>query len=212
MEESLKRLGVDKVPLVHFHDPEHARDLNEITKDGGAMDELFKMKEEGMMEAVGLAMGAIDIMFPILKAYEFDAMISHNRYTLLNRSANEMFDYADNKDIAILNAAPFAGGILAKGSSKMNKVSYMEVDKEGLMPVKNVEAICNKYNVPMGAAALQFSMEDKRVLSTIIGVSKPQRVEQTIEWASIKIPAEMKEELKKLEYNMKDPEEGRVIE
>ena len=54
LEESLKRLGVEKVQVLHLHDPEHASDLKEITRSGGALDELFKIKEEGLADAVGL--------------------------------------------------------------------------------------------------------------------------------------------------------------
>ena len=106
IEESLTRLGLNCVPLLHLHDPEHAHDLDEVTRDGGAIDALFKLKEQGLVTAVGLAMGALDIMFPILKAYPFDSLISHNRFTLLNRSAGPMFDYAQTQDIAVFNAAP----------------------------------------------------------------------------------------------------------
>ena len=81
IEESLTRLGLNCVPLLHLHDPEHAHDLDEVTRDGGAIDALFKLKEQGLVTAVGLAMGALDIMFPILKAYPFDSLISHNRFT-----------------------------------------------------------------------------------------------------------------------------------
>ena len=69
VEESLTRLGIDTIPLLHLHDPEHARDLGEITCDGGAVDELFKLKEEGIAQAVGLAMGRLDVMEPILAAW-----------------------------------------------------------------------------------------------------------------------------------------------
>ena len=48
-------------------------------------------------------MGKIDIMFPMLKNWDFDVLINHNRFTLLNREANEMYDYAYNKNIAIIN-------------------------------------------------------------------------------------------------------------
>ena len=59
------------------------------------------MKEEGLAEAVGLAMGKIDVMMPLLRDWPFDVLISHNRYTLLNRSADEMFDTAFDKGITI---------------------------------------------------------------------------------------------------------------
>jgi D-threo-aldose 1-dehydrogenase len=56
-EESLKTLNVDSVDILFLHDPEYAKDVNDITKKDGAMDELFKIKEEGLAKAVGLAMG-----------------------------------------------------------------------------------------------------------------------------------------------------------
>ena len=210
LEESLGRLGLDQVPLLHFHDPEHARDLEEITCEGGAIEELFKLKEEGLAKAVGLAMGRIDIMFPLLRSYDFDALISHNRYSLLNRSAGEMFDYAAEKNIAILNAAPFAGGVLAKGSAVMPRVTYQDANEEKLAPVKALEAICASHNVPTGAAALQFSMKDPRITSTLVGITKPERIDQTLAWATLDIPDAAWQQIKGLGYETGDPEADRV--
>lgn len=118
IEESLTALNLDRVQILHLHDPEHARDLGEITCRGGAIDELFRMKEEGLAAAVGIAMGRVDMMLPILKDWPFDVLINHNRFTLVNRNAEEMFDFAFGKGIAIFNAAPFAGGVLAKGHGR----------------------------------------------------------------------------------------------
>lgn len=210
IEESLKRLGLDSVPLLHLHDPEHCRDLAEITGKGGALDELFKLKEEGIAKTVGLAMGNIDMMFPILRERPFDALISHNRYTVLNRSANEMFDYAHGQGMAILNAAPYAGGVLAKGSQAMPKVTYQPADEEALAPVRAVEDLCKRHNIAPGALALQFSMRDERIASTIVGVSKPERVTETLEWASADIPQAAWDELESLAYSNEDPEANRV--
>ena len=178
VEESLNRLGLEQIPLLHLHDPEHARDLGEITSGGGALDELFKLKEEGLTQAVGLAMGKIDMMFPILKKWPFDALISHNRYTLLNRSADAMFDYAHNEGMTILNAAPYAGGVLAKGSVDMPMLTYQPADEAMLAPVRAVEAVCARHGVAPGAVALQFSLQDKRIASTIVGVSDLGHINQ----------------------------------
>lgn len=210
LEESLTALSLDRIPLLHLHDPEHARSLDEITGKGGALDELFRMKEEGLAQAVGLAMGRIDIMFPILRNWPFDALISHNRFTLLNRSADEMFDYANANGIAILNAAPYAGGVLAKGSVRMPRITYQEADHERLEPVRRVEEICARHNVAPGAAALQFSMRDPRITSTIVGVSKPERVSETLAWATVELPEAAMSELAGLPAANDDPEASRV--
>lgn len=209
IEQSLERLDVDKVGLLHLHDPEYATDLAEITREGGALDELFKMKEEGIADAVGLAMGRVDMMFPILKERPFDALINHNRWTLLNRAANEMFDYAFTEGIAILNAAPFAGGVLAKGADRMPKISYSPADEAALEPVRRVEAMAALHGVAPGAVALQFSTRDPRITSTIVGVSKPERVREMLEWNDMSLPSELLEALASLPYSMNDPEAHR---
>ena len=116
LEESLRALGLDRVQLLHLHDPEHARSLAEVTGPGGALDDLFRIKEEGLAEAVGLAAGNTDVMMPLLRDWDFDALITHNRFTLVNRNATSMIDFAAGKGIAVINAAPYAGGVLAKGS------------------------------------------------------------------------------------------------
>jgi D-threo-aldose 1-dehydrogenase len=67
-----------------------------------------------------------------------------------------------------------------------------------------------KYNIPPGAAALQFSMRDPRVASTVIGISKPERIQQTIDWARHQIPAEAWKELLALPFETGDPEATRV--
>lgn len=208
-EESLKALGLDTIPMLLLHDPEHARSLEEVTRDGGAIDQLFRMKEEGLTQAVGLAMGRLDIMFPMLRSYPFDALISHNRFTLLNRAADEMFDYAHAQGMAILNAAPYAGGVLAKGSAVMPRVTYQAADEAALEPVRRIEDICARYRIAPGAAALWFSMNDQRITSTIFGVSKPERVQQTLDWANTDIPQAGKDELLALPFSTKDPEARR---
>ena len=210
LEESLSALGLDRVPLLHLHDPEHAADPDEITGPGGALDALFKMKEDGLADAVGLAMGRLDMMEPIVRDSPFDAVITHNRWTLLNRSADRLLDHCAERNIAVLNAAPYAGGVLAKGAEAMPRVTYQEADESALEPVRRIEAACARHGVPVGALALQFSMRDPRITSTVVGVSKPERVAQTLEWAAAEIPDALWDELADLPHSTEDPEANRV--
>lgn len=210
MEESLTALGVDRVQMLHLHDPEHALDMTEITRPGGALDVLFRLKEEGLATAVGLAMGRLDIMLPLVKEWPFDVVLSHNRFTLLNRSASELFDYAQANGMAVINAAPYAGGVLAKGSAQVTKITYQDVDDSKLQPVRRIEQICAAHQIAPGAAALQFSLHDPRVTSTVVGVSKPERVAQTLGWAEQEVPAAAWTALMQLDYAAEDPEAERV--
>lgn len=209
-EESLTALGLDHVQMLHLHDPEHALDITEITRPGGALDVLFQLKAEGMVTAVGLAMGRLDIMLPLVKDHPFDVVLSHNRFTLLNRSANALFDHAQAHGITVINAAPYAGGVLAKGSDQVTKITYQDVDAAKLQPVRRIEQICGDHGIAPGAAALQFSLHDPRIASTVVGVSKAARVVQTLDWAAQPIPPAVWDALLALGYEANDPEAERV--
>ena len=209
LEESLKTLNVDSVDILFLHDPEYAKDITDITKKDGAMDELFKIKNEGLAKAAGVAMGKVDIMFPLLKDWDFDVIINHNRYTLINREANKMYEYASSKNIAIFNAAPYAGGVLAKGPDNFKKVTYQDATEEKLAPAREFEKVCKKHNVELGAAALQFSLRDNRITSTICGVTSVESIEKNLAWANTNIPEEFWNEVLKLPYSTKDPESER---
>lgn len=212
LEQSLEALNLDRVQLLHLHDPEHAASVAEITGPGGALPELFKMKEEGLADAIGLAAGAVDVMMPILRDWDFDVLITHSRYTLTNVNAEAMIDFARSRGIVVLNAAPFAGGVLAKGSANFDRYVYQEATDEMLAPVRQVESICSRYEIPLGAAALQFSTRDDRIASTICGVSKPERIDQTFEWANWPIPEAAWEELQAIPKATDDPEATRVYD
>ena len=75
-----------------------------------------------------------------------------------------------------------------------------------LDPIRRIEDVCAKHNIPPGAAALQFSVRDPRIASTICGVTKPERVEQILSWARLPIPEALWAELETLPFDMHDPE------
>lgn len=210
LEESLAALGVSAIDMLHLHDPEYASDINDVTKKSGALDQLFRMKEEGLCRAVGLAAGRTDVMMPLLRDYDFDALITHNRFTLLNRHATEMLELAKARSITVLNAAPYASGILAKGASQQPLYAYMPAGDDITSRANAIEALCAKYKVPMGAAALQFSMRSPLVACTICGVSSPERVQQTMDWAQHVIPDALWKDLASIPFDMDDPEAKRV--
>lgn len=210
LEQSLTALGLDQISLLHLHDPEYVRSISELTETGGALDELFRMKAEGLTSAVGLAAGDVDVTMTLLRDWDFDALITHNRFTLINRNADDLISFAHDRGVAVLNAAPYNSGVLAKGSVRAPLFAYQPAPDEVLDPVRQIEAICARHNIPPGAAALQFSMRDARITSTICGVSRPARVAQTREWAEFVIPDQVWDELAALPFSTADPEATRA--
>jgi D-threo-aldose 1-dehydrogenase len=205
-EQSLKALGLERVDLLHLHDPEYASSFKQATARDGALGELFRIKEEGLAKAVGLAAGVVAQMMPLLNDWDFDALITHNRFTLANRNADAMLNLARARGIAVLNAAPYASGVLAKGTTAYPRYVYQEASDAVLYPIRRIEAVCARFGVPPGAAALQFSIRNPRITSTICGVTRPERVEQTLDWANFPIPEAAWAELMALPYASDDPE------
>jgi D-threo-aldose 1-dehydrogenase len=207
VERSLGLLGLDRLQLVFLHDPEFAvQPFEAIMGPGGAADALFRLKEQGVIEHVGIAGGPIDLLIRYVQTGRFEAVVTHNRYTLLHRGAAALFDVASGAGVAALNAAPYASGLLAKGPQSYPRYAYQEAPAAVLDRARQMAELCDEYGVPLAAAALQFSLRDPRVGSTIIGMSRPERVEETLRLASHPVPEALWPRLEALGGLAEDPQ------
>ncbi len=197
VERSLKLLGLDRLQLCYLHDPEH-ESFEHLMAPGGAVEALRDLKDEGVIEHLGVAGGPIDMEIRYVQTGLFEAVITHNRYTLLDRSAEPLLDVAAEMGVGLLNAAPYGSGILAKGPDSYARYAYQEAPPEMVEKARAMQEVCRQFGVPLAAAALQFSLKDPRIASTIVGISRPERVEQTIELAARSIPDELWERLDRL--------------
>jgi D-threo-aldose 1-dehydrogenase len=205
VERSLRLLGLERLEICYLHDPEHTT-FEAATAPGGAVPTLLKLKDEGLIGHVGLAGGPIHLSIRYVETGAFEAVITHNRYTLLNRSAEPLIEMASRRGLAVVNAAPYGSGILAKGPDAYPRYAYQAAPARMIDAVRRLADICRRYDVPLAAAALQFSMRDPRVVSTIVGMSRPERVAQTLELASHPIPDALWPELDAVGYATDDPE------
>ena len=79
----------------------------------------------------------------------FEALIHHNRYTLLNRSAEPLIEAAAARGMAVLNAAPYGSGMLAKGPDAYPRYAYQQAPPEMIDRVRQFAAISERYGVPL---------------------------------------------------------------
>ena len=198
VERSLRLLSLERLQLVHLHDPEavDAPDAYEhMMAPGGPVEVLGSLKDEGVIEHLGVAGGPIDLEIRLVQTGAFEAVITHNRYTLVDRSADPLLDLAAERGVAVLNAAPYGSGILAKGPEAYARYEYREAPPELVESVRGMQEACREFDVPLAASALQFSLRDPRIASTIVGMSRPERVQQTLDLAMVPVPDELWERL-----------------
>jgi D-threo-aldose 1-dehydrogenase len=206
LAESMRRLGLDHIQLLHLHDPERIT-FAEATAPGGPVEALAELKREGLVAHLGVAGGSVALMQRYLDTGVFEVVLTHNRYTLLDRSAEALFRAAHERGIGVLNAAPYGGGMLAKGPALQAKYAYGVRDDTIAVAAAAMGSVADRAGVPLAAAALQFSLRAPFIDSTVVGVSSPERVQQTLDLASVPIPAELWAELETLV-----PEPGRWLD
>lgn len=210
IEGSLERLGLQRLPYVYIHDPEHSTFEN-VMGAGGPLEVLQRFQEQGVIDHIGMSGGPIDMLIRYVETGAFSAVETHNRYTLLNRAAEPLLDVASRLGVAVVNAAPYGSGILAKGPDAYARYAYSDAPPAVVERARSYAKICQEHDVPLAAAALQFSLRDSRIVSTVIGMSKPERVAQTIELANYSIPPELWSAFEVIGYDTEDPEENRFL-
>jgi D-threo-aldose 1-dehydrogenase len=188
VEESLTRLGLDSVPLMYLHDPEFFLTVPQALADDGPVAALVALRDEGVLGHIGVAAGDVPMMRELIASGAFEVVLNHNRLTLLDRGAEPLIEDARSRGMAFVNAAPYGGGILAKGRSQGSKYGYREAPGAVVAAVAAMQRVCDAHGVPLAAAALQFSLRDPRVSSTVVGVSEPARIAETAALASHPIP------------------------
>jgi D-threo-aldose 1-dehydrogenase len=194
VERSLRLLGLEQIQLLYLHDPENTT-FEQAMAPGGPVEVLQHCKEEGLIVHLGVAGGPIDLMTRFVETDIFTVAISHNRYTLLNTEAEPFWDVCQRHNVAALNAAPYGSGILAKGSVAYPRYMYLDAPQDLLIRTRQIEALCQQYAVPLAAVALQFSLRDPRISSTIVGITRPERLAETVSLAQFPIPQELWKDL-----------------
>lgn len=197
VEESLDRLGLDHLELLYLHDPERIS-FEDGMAPGGPVRALVQLRDEGLVDHLGVAGGPIDLLTRYVGTDVFDVVLTHNRYSLLDRSADPLLDAATARGMGVINAAPYGGGMLVKGPDARPRYAYGLGDDSLAESARRMSAACDRQHVPLAAAALQFSVREPRIQSTVVGISAPQRVRETLDLLDVAIPDELWDQLGEL--------------
>lgn len=183
IEASLERLGLDRIDTVLIHDPDFAADQ----AIGEAFPALAKLRAEGVIGALGVGMNQVEVPLRFMRETDIDVVLLAGRYTLLERAGAALLDEAATRGVGVVIGGVFNSGLLVdpKPSSTYN---YLAVPPEVLEEALRLKGICERYEVPLRAAALQFAQRHPAVRSVLIGARSPQEVRDCVEMARVPIP------------------------
>ncbi|SFV17523.1 aldo/keto reductase [Pseudoduganella namucuonensis] len=199
-EDSLQRLGMDRVDLLLVHDigsathgALHEHYWRQLTAGGGfrALDEL---RGDGRVRAVGFGVNEWEVVYAAMQECELDCTLLAGRYTLLEQASLAPFLAAcERAGNAIIIGGPFNSGVLA-GNRKFN---YGDAPEDVLSRVRAIAAVCREFGTPLPAAALQFPMAHPAVVSCIPGAADVAQLRQNAAWFELPIPPELWRALKR---------------
>ncbi|WP_206067271.1 aldo/keto reductase [Nonomuraea composti] len=193
-EETISRLGVSTLPVYHLHDP-FTITVREAMAPGGAVPALVALREQGLVGAIGIAAAGGTLVEDYIRTDAFDAVLTHNRYTLVDRSAEDILRLATERRMLVFNAAPFGGGILSGSPRHASRYGYRPISPEFGRHVEKVRELCERWRVALPAAALHFSLREPRVHSTVVGITSVERLKALDALVDAVIPDAFWEEL-----------------
>jgi D-threo-aldose 1-dehydrogenase len=198
VEESLSRLGLDRVDVLLVHDPDdHYEDAV-----AGAFRALRRLRDDGTVKAIGAGMNQSEMLASFAEAAPVDCFLLAGRYTLLDQGAlTTLFPVCRAKGIGIILGGIYNSGILANPRAGA-KFNYEDADAARLARALALEALCRKHGTELKAAAVQFCMAHPAVTVALQGARSAAEVSDNIAMAGRPVPSSFWQELR--ERNLVD--------
>jgi len=194
LEESLDRLGLDRVDILYLHDPDdHYRDA--LSHAYPALEEL---RSQGVVSAIGAGMNQTEMLAEFARNTDMDLLMLAGRYTLLEQSAlDELLPECEQRGIGVVAAGVFNSGLLARHNPARDaKYNYVDAPPGLLQRAMRIAAICEQHGSTLPAAALAFPLGHPAIVSICAGASSPGQVERNAALRQANPPEELWTHLK----------------
>lgn len=192
LEESLTRLGLDRVDVVHVHDPdEHFEEAI-----AGAFPALAELRSQGVIGAVGAGMNQAEMLARFAREADVDCFLVAGRYTLLDQSAlAELLPLCVERKIGVIAGGVYNSGILADPRPGAF-FDYAPASTEWVERARGLATVCARHAVPLAAAAMQFPLAHPAVDAVVTGARTVVELEENERMLRCEIPAALWEELR----------------
>jgi D-threo-aldose 1-dehydrogenase len=196
-EDSLQRLGLGRIDILYVHDigalTHGARasfHFDALTR-GGGLRALEELRSSGAIRAFGVGVNEVEACHRVMDQASLDVILLAGRYTLLEQGAHaSLFARCQSSGTSIVIGGPYNSGILATGVKRGGTFhyDYRKASASTVQRVAAIETLCDQFEVPLAAAALQFPLAHPAVVSVVPGIDHPRRVSQTVELYRAAIP------------------------
>jgi D-threo-aldose 1-dehydrogenase len=193
-ESSLERTGLEKLDILWIHDPDNHWEQ----AIGGAYPALAELRSQGLVKAIGAGMNQAEMLARFAREGDFDAFMLAGRYTLLDqRALDDFLPLCVEKGIGIVIAGVMNSGLLANPTPESHfDYGPASEAQEWLDKALRIKAVCERHDVNLRAAALQFVYAHPAVATVVAGVRKISHLDDTVYQMSVDIPDDLWAELK----------------
>ena len=184
IEESLERLGKDRLDIVYVHDPD-----NYVAEAlAGAFPVLIELREQGVISAVGAGMNQTGALEIFARETDPDLFLLAGRYTLLEQGALDTFlPLCEVRGIAVIAGGVYNSGLLADPNPP-TRYNYLPAPRELVDRAQRLQAVCAGHGVPLKAAAIQFPFAHPAVAAVLTGARRATELTENIAMFDLPIP------------------------
>jgi D-threo-aldose 1-dehydrogenase len=192
IDESLERLGLDRIDIALIHDPDNHWEA----AIGEAYPALHRLREQGVVRAIGAGMNQAAMLARFAREGEFDVFLLASRYTLLDQTGlAEFLPLCVAKRIGVLAGGVMNTGLLANPRPGA-RYDYGTATAEVIARARSLEAVCARHGVRLKAAAVQFPLAHPAVASLVAGVRSVAHLDEYPSLMREPIPAELWDDLR----------------
>jgi D-threo-aldose 1-dehydrogenase len=188
VEQSLRVLGVPRVDVLLVHDPRQDADWAQVMGNGGALEALEGLKDEGVIGAIGLGVRRHRFLRQAVHSGRFDVILTPYDFTLLRDSAGPVISAAAAADVGVVNGSPYAAGLLAGLDPRLASERRTSLAPADQARAQALWSWCQAQGVDLGVAAVQYSLRRPEIAVTLVGPRTAEEVEANVRHALTPVP------------------------
>ncbi len=189
LEESLDRLGLDRVDIVYLHDPDEHWEAASTT----GVDTLVELRDQGVVRAIGVGMNQSAMLTDFIRRTDIDLVLVAGRYTLLEQDAlDELLPAAAERGVDIVAGAVYNSGLLSRPRPAADAMfHYAPASAEVRERVERIAELCEAHGVALPEAAVRFPLRNTQVVSALLGMRSPEEVAEAVHRMSVSVPDDL---------------------